>query len=406
MTEAIAADGRLTDWQERVREAAAAKTLLRIVGAGSKDFYGEPPIGERFETSAYSGVIDYDPAELVVTARCGTTLAELERTLAGGRQMLAFEPPGFGPAASPARAVAASANASGGLSAAGAAASGSDKHGPATRPGTLGGVIAAGLAGPRRPWGGAVRDSVLGVRIIDGQGEDLSFGGRVMKNVAGFDVSRVIAGSLGTLGVITEVSLKCVPVPVSEQTRVFELSAADAITRCNQWGGRPLPISATCWHDRRLYVRFSGAEPAIASAARKMGGELFASTRVGGAADADEFWASIRDQRHPFFSAPPSDVSLWRLSVRSSAPVDAHGDAQLIEWGGALRWVMAAVDAAESLRDSARSHGGHASCFRGGAAAAGVFQPLSPALATIHQRLKAVFDPAGILNPGRMYAGL
>src|SRR6184192_3514987 len=191
-------------WRERIRAAAAMQTPLRIVGGGSKDFYGQELCGERFEAASYRGIVDYDPTELVITVRCGTPLAEVERTLAEGGQLLGFEPPRFGDAA------------------------------------TLGGCIAAGLAGPRRPYAGAIRDLVLGVRLIDGRGEDLSFGGRVMKNVAGFDVSRVLAGSLGTLGIVLEASLKCLPLPKVEASRVLELTAGQAIQRMNEWGGRPL----------------------------------------------------------------------------------------------------------------------------------------------------------------------
>src|SRR5208282_3032372 len=244
-------------WQERIRQAAAADTLLRIVGRGTKDFYGQELCGEPFETVAYAGVVDYDPTELVITARCGTPLADIEQTLRAEGQMLGFEPPQFGRAA------------------------------------TLGGCVAAGLAGPRRPYAGAVRDLVLGVRLLDGRGEDLSFGGRVMKNVAGFDVSRVVAGSLGTLGVVLEVSLKCQPLPRVEASRVFELTAERAIERMNEWGGQPLPVTATCHHAGRLHVRFAGAPSAVSAAERQVGGEPCAA--------AEAFWCALRDQEHAFF---------------------------------------------------------------------------------------------------------
>lgn len=363
----------LAAWRERVRAATAAATPLRIVGGGSMDFYGQRLAGEVFEVSGHAGIVDYDPTELVITARCGTPLAEVEQTMAQSGQMLAFEPPHFGPRA------------------------------------TLGGSIAAGLSGPRRPYAGAVRDLVLGLRLLDGRGDELAFGGRVMKNVAGFDVSRLIAGSLGTLGVILEVSLKCLPLPRAETTRTFELAADEALRRLNAWNAAPLPLSGSCWHDGRLSVRFSGAESAVSAAARRLGGEPLD--------DAARYWATVRDQTHAFFApfrAQPADASaaeqaptLWRLSVRATAPSTGFGGETMIEWGGALRW-LAAVDEQDGqhARGWAAAHGGHATLFRGADKSAGVFHPLPPALLALHQRLKAALDPAGIFNQGRMYAEL
>lgn len=349
----------LASWQDRIRHAAAAQTPLRIVGGGTKDFYGQELFGEPFRTAAYAGVVDYDPTELVITARCGTALADVEQTLRDGGQMLAFEPPQFGSAA------------------------------------TLGGCVAAGLSGPRRPYAGAVRDLVLGVRLLDGRGEDLSFGGRVMKNVAGFDVSRLIAGSLGTLGVVLEVSLKCQPMPRVEATQVFELTADQAILRMNEWGGRPLPLTATCYHGGRLHVRLGGADSAVAAALRQMGGTPLA--------DADAFWCSLREQQHEFFSAD-RETPLWRLSVRTTAPFSDLGGPQLIEWGGGLRWLKAdAPAAAQRLRLWAQEQAGHATLFRGGDKSAGVFQHLQAPLLRIQRELKSAFDPRGILNRHRMY---
>ena len=349
----------LAAWSERVRRAAADGAALRLVGGGTKDFYGSELAGEPFATDAYAGIVDYDPTELVITARCGTPLAEVERVLADGGQMLGFEPPRFGPGS------------------------------------TLGGCVAAGLSGPRRPYAGAVRDHVLGVRLLDGHGEDLAFGGRVMKNVAGFDVSRLVAGSLGTLGIVLEASLRCLPQPKVEATQVLELPAEAAIRRMNEWGGQPLPISAT-WHfDGTLHVRLSGAESAVAAAIREIGG-----TTLGA---ADSFWSSVRDQTHAFFDRP---ATLWRLSVQSTAPHAAFAGAQAIEWGGALRWVKASDgDDTQRLRAWARESGGHAVLFRGDKSC-GAFQPLDPAMLAIHHTLKATFDPYGIFNPRRMFAEL
>jgi glycolate oxidase FAD binding subunit len=346
-------------WQERIRDAAARDMPLRIVGGATKDFYGQELCGEAFATRAYAGVVDYDPTEMVITARCGTALAEIESTLRSGGQMLGFEPPRFGDGA------------------------------------TLGGCIAAGLSGPRRPYAGAVRDLVLGVRLLDGRGEDLSFGGRVMKNVAGFDVSRVVAGSLGTLGVVLEVSLKCQPLPRVEVSCVFELSAERAIELVNEWGGQPLPVTATGHHDGRLHVRFAGAPSAVSAAVRQVGGEPLAA--------ADAFWCALRDQTHAFFSAD-SAAPLWRLAVRSTAPFTDLGGPQLLEWGGGLRWLRADAQTDPSqLRRWARQHGGHATLYRAADKSAGAFQRPDAALLRIQRELKSAFDPRGIFNRHRMY---
>jgi len=353
---------------ERIRAASHAKTPLAIRGGGTKDFYGEASVGglghDLLDVSAYAGIVDYDPTELVVTARAGTRLQEIVTTLRASGQMLACEPPAFG------------ANA------------------------TLGGAVAAGLSGPRRPYGGAMRDIVLGVRMFDGRGQDLSFGGRVMKNVAGFDLSRLVTGSLGTLGVLTEISLKCVPLPKVEATRVLECEAADALNMANAWIGRPLPISATCHRGHLLAVRLSGAAPAVEAAARQIGGSALPA--------ADEFWEGVREQTDPWFGeARERNAPLWRISVKASAPYRELGGEQTIEWSGALRW-LAATDRADatSVRAYASQHGGHATLFRASDKTAGVFHPLPETLLLLHHRLKSHFDPGGILNPGRLYPGL
>jgi glycolate oxidase FAD binding subunit len=345
-------------WSERVRGATAADRPLRIVGGGTKDFYGHELVGEPFATSDYAGIVDYDPTEMVITVRCATPLEEVERTLAGGGQMLGFEPPRFGAKA------------------------------------TIGGCVAAGLSGPRRPYAGAVRDLVLGVRVLDGRGDDLAFGGRVMKNVAGFDVSRLMAGSLGTLGIILEASLRCLPRPKAEATQALELDPEAAIRCVNTWGGRPLPITATWYGDGRLYARVSGAEAAVAAAARAIGGTVLP--------DAAAFWSSVRDQTHAFFASDPG-ATLWRLSVRSTAPYAQLGGAQAIEWGGALRWLKSRDASPERLRAWAQEHGGHATLYRGDKST-NAFQPLDAQTLAIHRGLKATFDPSGIFNRRRMFA--
>jgi glycolate oxidase FAD binding subunit len=345
-------------FSERIRTAGAANSPLRIRGGGTKDWHGQAFSGEVFDTRAYAGVVSYEPTELVITARCGTPLAEIEALLARHNQMLAFEPPRFGPES------------------------------------TIGGVMASALSGPRRASAGAVRDFVLGAVLMDGRGEALRFGGQVMKNVAGYDVSRLLAGSLGTLGLILEVSLKVLPVPLREAGLRFEMSEIDALRHLNEWAGQPLPISASCWHRGVLSLRLSGAEAAVVSAQRKLGGDALD--------DGDAFWASLRDQTHAYFDGG----ALWRLSVPSAASSIILRGEQLIEWGGAQRWLK--VDGgdaaqAESIRRTVSAAGGHATLFRGGDKSAGVFHPLAPAVMKIHQRLKDSFDPAGIFNPGRMY---
>ena len=355
-------DATLEEWQERIRAAIPGRTALRIRGGGTKDFYGEAARGELLDTRNYSGIVDYEPNELVITARAGTLLAEVEKAMTAAGQMLAFEPPHFDVGA------------------------------------TLGGAIAAGLSGPRRPYTGAVRDLVLGVRVIDGRGDDLTFGGRVIKNVAGFDVARLMCGAMGTLGVIAEVSLKCLPLPRVEATRVFEVSADESIRRVNEWGGQPLPMSATCYAKGRLWIRLSGAEPAVAAAIARLGGEPVEDGAV--------FWRGVRDHTHEHFAAARElDEPLWRLSVKSTAPYTDLAGEQLIEWGAALRWLRgsARIDV-ERLRAWASERGGHATLFRRPDGSPGVFHPLAPALDAIHRRLKAEFDPNDILNPGRMYA--
>ena len=355
-------DPALEALQDRIRAAADQRAPLRIRGGGTKDFYGGPLAGDVVDTKVYAGIIDYEPTELVLTARAGTSLAAIESAMRARGQMLAFEPPHFGEG------------------------------------GTLGGAVASGLSGPRRPYAGAARDLILGVRVLDGVGQDLTFGGQVMKNVAGFDVSRLMTGALGTLGIVTEVSLKCVPLPKTETTMALECSADQAIRRVNEWGGQALPLSATCFHDGRLRVRLSGAIPAVSAAAAKIGGSAVA--------DAEAFWSGVRDHTHAFFAAPTGTARpLWRLSVKSTAPYTDLGGEQLIEWGGALRWLVAGDRTdAQKVRAWAAAQGGHATLFRATNKDRQVFHPQGETMVALQRKLKLVFDPHGILNPGRMLA--
>lgn len=344
---------------ETFKERILSGAPLCIRGAGSKDWYGNVPRGGILDTRGHHGIVAYEPTELFITARCGTPLAEIEAALAEKGQCLPFEPPRFSAAS------------------------------------TIGGVAAAGLSGPRRASAGALRDYVLGVKLLDGEARELRFGGQVMKNVAGYDVSRVIAGSLGTLGLILEVTLKVLPRPVAETTLRLEMDAAAALDRLNRWAGQPLPIVASCWHDGVLTLRLAGARAAVEAAVAKVGS--------GGTAP-EGFWDGLRDQTLPFFAAE----TLWRLSVPSTAPaLDLPGE-PLIEWGGALRWLRSDAPP-ETIRAAAAAVGGHATLYRAPdelKARVGAFAPLPAPLMALHRRLKTAFDPRGILNPGRLYPEL
>jgi glycolate oxidase FAD binding subunit len=359
---------------DQVRAAASARQPLRITGGDTKAFYGQPTDGETLSTTGWAGIMSHEPSELVVTVRAGTPLVELEAALAEQGQCLPFEPPRFGAAS------------------------------------TIGGAVAAGLAGPARASAGGVRDYVLGVQFIDGRGEWLTFGGQVMKNVAGYDVSRVLAGSMGTLGILTDISLKVLPVAPAEATLVFALAQHDALEQLHRWGGQPLPLNASCWVKDQtqpdapelLFVRLRGAVAAVEAAcerlSREAGGQRMDNAETG------PDWAACRDQTLPFFNAPAPDLCLWRLSVPQTAPVIALPFAQLIEWHGAQRWLWAPASAATEIRSAAAAVNGHATLFRAGAdGAPGVprFHRQTAVIDTITQRLRAEFDPAGIFNPGR-----
>lgn len=386
----------LNDFSDRIRQASSAGTPLRIRGGGSKDFYGQSLVGEVLDTTAYQGVLSYEPSELVITVRAGTPLAEVEAMLAQKGQCLAFEPPHF--------------TQSWGASSAAGKGVGA----------TVGGMVAAGLSGPARASVGTVRDFVLGARLINGKGEHLTYGGQVMKNVAGYDVSRLLAGSMGQLGLITEVSLKVLPVlPGEANLMCAGVSQSQALELLNQWGGQPLPLNASAWvHDTSaqvaqdvLFVRLRGAVAAVDTAVTKMGADAQALgaqvTRMDNA-QAERDWQASGEHTLPFFTQSPSeDDCLWRMSLPQTAPVLDLPYANYIEWHGAQRWLWAPASAAQRLRDAARQAGGHVTLFKTSAAhgdadkSVGVFTPLDAVHQRIQSELKKQFDPANIFCRGR-----
>ena len=360
-------DPTLARLVDQVKTARVANGHFRIVGGGTKDFLGNALQGEPLDVRPLAGVSSYEPTELVVSVRTGTPLVELEAALAEKGQHLAFEPPRLG------------------------------------RSGTVGGMIAAGLAGPARAAAGSVRDHLLGATLLNGKGEVLSFGGQVMKNVAGYYVSRVLAGSMGILGLICEVSLKVLPLPTATATLRFEMDQARALQTLNAWGGEPLPVSASAWWNQMLVVRLAGARAAIEAAVRQLGGEAIEP------ALAAAFWQGLRDQRDEFFVAALAAVdggaALWRLGLpQTAAPITLPGE-QLVEWGGAQRWLCTPAAAAQ-VRDAASAAGGHATLFRSRDKSVEVFHPLSAPLARFHRELKKAFDPDRVFNRGRLYAEL
>lgn len=362
-------DFALSELCQQVLAARGAERPVYIRGGGTKSFYGEQAAGDEIpniavlDMSGYQGILNYQPSELVITARAGTPLADIELALDEQNQMLSFEPPRYGTGS------------------------------------TLGGCVASGLSGPRRMAAGSVRDFVLGTKLLDSTGNVLNFGGEVMKNVAGYDVSRLLAGSMGIFGALIELSIKVAPKPFQEATVVLELDESAALERFNHWRGLPIPITATAWLKEegdstgRLYVRVSGSEPAVANGVKKVGGERITETL------AQDFWNSLRDQTHAFFGARP----LWRVAVPPKTSALGAGPT-LIEWNGGLRWLSAVTSPAD-LRESIARQGGHASLYRYDSKPADlpVFHPLEPGLRNINCRLKQELDPVGIFNPKRLF---
>lgn len=341
--------------QEIVFHAYEERTPLNICGGNSKSFYGQNSNGRKLDVSHHGGILHYEPTELVITAAAGTPLKEIESALAEQNQMLAFEPPHFGDNA------------------------------------TLGGCIASGLSGPRRPYAGAARDYVLGIKIVNGKGEVLQFGGEVMKNVAGYDVSRLMTGALGTLGVLLEVSLKVYPRRQVETTLIHPCNAERALELMLEYNQQPMPLSATCHDGENLYMRLSGSEESIKAARQYVRGDDYL--------DGKNFWYQLREQQLEFFK---TEQPLWRLSLPANAELDIKGES-LIEWGGAQRWIKTDTSASEIREQMARLNG-HATLFKNGNSKDEYFQPLSGKLRQLHMNLKLAFDPNCILNPGRMYS--
>ncbi len=349
-----------SDLQKRVQESIANKEPLYIHGGNSKAFYGNTVNAKALDISSHTGVISYEPTELCITVRAGTLLSDIEALLNDTHQILPFEPPQYSPQA------------------------------------TIGGAIAAGISGPRRAYTGSVRDAILGVKIINGHGEIVTFGGQVMKNVAGYDLSRMMVRSQGTLGVILEVSIRLLPKPQSEITLTFETDQKSALQFFLDSRLQQLPITASAWFNEQAYLRLSESETTVAQAQKKLGYDLLN--------DYDDFWTDLSDHRHHFFGR--MDKPLWRLSLPpATKQISSIDDNQLIEWGGAQRWINSNAPA-NIIQNIATSNNGYAYMFRGDLPETPCFPVLNESLMTLHKQLKHNMDPNGIFSPGRIYSGL
>ena len=342
--------------RDAVAHANKTHSAVQIQAGNSKNFYGNTCTADTLDVRQHSGIIDYEPSELYITARCGTALQEIESVLDEQNQMLQFEPPHFGDNA------------------------------------TLGGTVACGLSGPRRPYTGSVRDSVLGVHIVNGLGEHLRFGGQVMKNVAGYDVARLMCGALGTLGIILQVSLKVIPKPRAEMTLCFEYSEDEALGKMNQWTQIDLPISATYFENNTLYVRVAGIESTLRQVQQNLGGEKLENGK--------SFWHAVKEHQREFFNKP---TPLWRLSLPCDCPTPAISDAYVIEWNGGLRWLKT-DESRQNIFSAAAAAGGNAILFNAKNSTEDCFQPLNSSLIALQTNIKQAFDPNNILNPGKMNA--
>lgn len=342
--------------QQQVAMAIDSGHPLRITGGGGKAFLCPDIDARELAVAEHSGIIDYQPTELVLTARAGTRLSEIEAALTEHGQMLPFEPPHFSPQA------------------------------------TLGGAIACALSGSIRPFTGSARDFVLGCRILNGHAQCLHFGGKVMKNVAGYDVSRLMAGAMGSLGVLLEISIKVLPAFPSQCSLIQQRQPADALRLMQTLSTQNLPLSGLAYDGEQVHIRLAGSESSVAATRRKLGGEQ----------QPDRFWRALNEQTHPFFDG---DSPLWRLSLPVATPwLDMPGK-QLIDWAGGLRWLRSR-DPAESLFRIAARHQGHARLFRSPDGSGPRLHALSPALLALHRRIKASFDPHRLFNPGILYPEL
>jgi glycolate oxidase FAD binding subunit len=338
---------------ETVKDAIAAGTSLAIHGGRTKTFYGYREQGEPLDVSGHRGIVEYDPGELVITCRASTLLSEIRAALKVNGQYLPFEPPAFG-----------------------------DKA-------TIGGTVACGFSGPRRPWSGSLRDYLLGVKLVNGRGAVVRYGGQVMKNVAGYDISRLVAGSMGTLGVLLEASFKVLPMPAREMTLGFNCDQHEAIRRVNEWSAQPLPLSGASWCQGQLLVRLSGAWTETGRAAKRLQADQ--------ESEDSRHWTELREHQSGFFMEAGN---LWRLSLPPAAePLDVQGDC-LVDWGGAQRWCRTEMPA-DDIRAQATARSGHATLFRGSADVERC-HPLAPAVRQVHQRIKQAFDPSAVFNPYRM----
>lgn len=345
---------------EQVREAVEKGQPINVQGGGTKSFMGRStdPGAQLIDVSGHSGIVNYQPVELVITVRAGTRLSEIEAALAENNQMLAFEPPHFGEGS------------------------------------TIGGTLAANQSGPGRPWWGSVRDHLLGVRLISSKAEHLRFGGQVMKNVAGYDMSRLQAGAMGGFGLITEMSFKVLPRPASQITLAYDCDQADAISLMNQRAIESKPLSAATWLDGRLYLRLSGAQSAVEATRKAWGGEIVET--------GENFWRSLQDQKLSLFE---SEDPLWRFSINPTAKAFDLDLPAIIDWGGAQRW-YSGQQSFDEMVSIAESAGGQVSLYRGGDRNTEVNHPVAAPLQNLQQRVKASIDPVGLFNPGRVYSWL
>ncbi|MCP3850041.1 MAG: glycolate oxidase subunit GlcE [Gammaproteobacteria bacterium] len=360
----------------QVQTACENSQPLAIQGNGTRSFLIHSGSDQVLSTSLHRGIVNYFPSELTVTVRSGTLLSELNDILAKEGQMLPFEPPHF------------------------------------SNDATIGGVIASGLSGSSRPFSGSVRDYVLGCRIINGRGEILQLGGEVMKNVAGYDLSRLVTGSYGSLAVILEVSLKLLPIPAQQKSFCLELQTMSLNQQVKQFMLAGYPITSACQIEDMAYIRLSGSEKGVDYSYNKIQQDFSQLKPV-----EDLFWSDLNEQKLPFFD---SSRTLWRLSLPTSFPENKESELeqligpngrQLIDWGGALRWIYS-EQSAENIRQFAKSCGGHAQLFYVSDKDKSLLkempkqQPLSPVLFKLHQQIKKAIDPHSLFNSGCIYPEL